>query len=185
MKRPPAMARPARSTRMWTPEIEARKPVTPTGAPGAGRRAISTARSSADERHGEGRERHQSEVRTLPAGAGGEHGADGDADLNTSKHSVTTLSLPPISVLTSVGRIDNTTAPTSQNQDVIRPPIHSRRSTFQVGPASRTSRREVTRLIAGWGRPRRCRARSGAAIQQSTAKQRWQRLRLIVGAFGR
>ena len=44
----------------------------------------------------------------------------------TARHSVTTPSLPPTISLTSAGNSDSTTAPTSQNQDTITMPSHSR-----------------------------------------------------------
>src|ERR1700722_9743229 len=49
-----------------------------------------------------------------------------------ARQSVTTPSVPPTPSLITAGRSDSTTAPTSQNQDTITMPSHSRRSAHKV-----------------------------------------------------
>ena len=64
------------------------------------------------------------------------------ATANMARKAVMTLSSPPITVLASGGSSDSTTAPTSQNQLVTRPPHHSRGSAL-----SAPNRRNVERTI--------------------------------------
>ncbi|MET4830012.1 hypothetical protein ABH972_007601 [Bradyrhizobium ottawaense] len=49
-----------------------------------------------------------------------------------ARHSVTTPSVPPTTSLTSAGSSDSTIAPTSQNQETITVPSHSRWSACRV-----------------------------------------------------
>ena len=71
---------------------------------------------------------------------GGEARADRDRDREDREEGGDDLSLPPIPFFTSGGSSDSTTAPTSQNQLVTRPPHHSRGSAL-----SAPSRRNVER----------------------------------------
>ncbi len=73
--------------------------------------------------------------------------------VKVARHSVTTLSLPPMLSLTRAGSSDSATKPTSQNHDTMCAPPHSR------GSPCRSSRSSSTVDVQGL----RVMARSGAA----------------------
>ena len=88
---------------------------------------------------------------------------------NTARSTVTTSSVASSRFFTSGGRIDSVTAPTSQNQDTMTPPRHSRPSA-QRSRSSAPVERRMLRSTRRSGAASPVLGMSRLAAQHSTAK---------------
>ena len=157
MNRPPAIARPAKSIAMRKPSDQAKKARAPTGGIDGAARVDRVGEVEREGAHEERADRRRQAARCGRARAR-RRGPSRRAmpTEKTASSTVTTSSVPPSRFLTSGGRSDSTTAPTSQNQrhdDAAAPQP-------RVGPEVAAAAR---RSSAGcWGRredrapPRRC-----------------------------